>query len=49
VVRQAFRVARQASQLKEAADLLEQALAQWPPLREEYQDQVNLWRRGVAF
>jgi serine/threonine-protein kinase len=41
-------LARQAATIGEAADLLEEALAQWPPLKDEYEYELKLWRRGVA-
>ncbi|MEX5635076.1 serine/threonine-protein kinase [Parafrankia sp. FMc2] len=31
-----------------AADLLEEACAAWPDLREQHASQIRLWRRGVA-
>ncbi len=44
---QAREISRQASKLGEAADLLEEAINSWPPLKEEYVYQLSLWRRGV--
>jgi len=41
-------LARQTNQLGEAADLMEQAVNQWPPLRDRYEYQLKLWRRGVS-
>jgi hypothetical protein len=32
----------------EAADLLEEALNKCPRLRDEYEYQLKLWRRGIA-
>jgi serine/threonine-protein kinase len=49
MVAQAIQLARQRSKLPEAADLMEQALNKWPALREEYEQQLQLWRRGVIF
>ena len=45
---EAVRMARDSGQLMKAADLMEEAFNKWPPLREEYEYQVQLWRRGVA-
>ena len=49
MVGQAIQLARQRSKLPEAADLMEQALNKWPALREEYEQQLKLWRAGVIF
>jgi len=49
MVSQAIQLARQRSKLPEAADLMEQALNKWPALRDEYEQQLKLWRRGVIF
>jgi eukaryotic-like serine/threonine-protein kinase len=49
MVGQAIQLARQRSRLPEAADLMEQALNKWPALREEYEQQLKLWRAGVIF
>jgi serine/threonine-protein kinase len=46
--RKAQRIAKQASRIIEAADLMEQAINEWPPLREEYEYMLNLWRRGLT-
>jgi len=48
LVSRAIEVSRQAVNLPLAADLLEQACQLWPPLRDEYQDQIKLWRQGIA-
>jgi serine/threonine-protein kinase len=45
---EAVRCARQARQLPQAAELLEQACQRWPPLRAEYEEQIQLWRRGIV-
>jgi len=37
-----------AGKLGEAADLLEEGFNKWPALRQQYQDRVTLWRRGIA-
>jgi serine/threonine-protein kinase len=47
LVREALALARQAGQLGRAADLLEAACRKHTPLREEYEDQLKLWRRGI--
>jgi serine/threonine-protein kinase len=44
---QALQLAKQASRLMEAADMMEEALNEWPELREKYQYQLSLWRRGL--
>jgi len=44
----ALQLARQASGLVEAADLMEEAMNECPGLREEYETQLRLWRRGVT-
>ena len=49
MVAQAIQLARQRSKLPEAADLMEQAVNKWPALREEYEQQLKLWRAGVIF
>jgi serine/threonine-protein kinase len=43
----AVRLSRQASKLTDAADLLEEAITEWPPLRVEYEYRLSLWRRGL--
>lgn len=35
------------NQMKEAADLLEEALNKWPGLRERHEYRLKLWRRGI--
>jgi serine/threonine-protein kinase len=47
-VRQAVSLARDGGSLIEAARLLEEACKQSPALREQYADQIQLWRRGIA-
>lgn len=32
----------------EAADLMEEAFSKYPPLRIQFEDRVQLWRRGIA-
>jgi len=41
-------LSRDANRLGEAADMLEEALNKSPKLRERYEYQLKLWRRGVA-
>lgn len=43
---QAIDLARR-GRLSEAADLMEEACNRWPGLREQYQYQLQLWRRGI--
>lgn len=45
---QAVNLARQASKLTEAADLMEEAFNKWPDLRKQYEYQVKLWRCGIV-
>jgi len=45
---QAIRLARDPSKLIEAADLLEEAIIKQPGLRERYEYQLKLWRRGIV-
>lgn len=47
-VREALNKAREPGQLMSAADILEEALNKDPDLRERYEPQVKLWRRGVC-
>ncbi|MBS1819342.1 MAG: serine/threonine protein kinase [Acidobacteria bacterium] len=44
----AVRLAREKGRLAEAADLMEEAFNKWPDLRDEYEYQVRVWRRGIA-
>jgi serine/threonine-protein kinase len=46
MVSQAFELSRR-GRLSEAADLLEESFNKWPALREDYENQVKLWRRGI--
>ena len=46
--RRACQLARESGKLAEAADLLEEAFNKWPALRSELENQVKLWRRGIA-
>ncbi len=47
MVEQAMRLARQAGKPMEAADLMEEAFNKQPGLREKYEYQLKLWRRGI--
>lgn len=44
----ALGLAKQPGRLGEAADLMEEALARAPGLRERYEYQIKLWRKGVV-
>jgi len=46
--RKALRIAKQSTTITEAADLMEEAINEWPPLREEHEYVLNLWRRGLT-
>lgn len=46
-LRQATQMALDPTRLSWAADLLEEAMSMDPGLRDRYQDQLQLWRRGV--
>lgn len=48
MVTEAMKLARDSSKLMEAADLLEEALIKQSDLRERYEYQLKLWRRGIA-
>ena len=48
MVQQALLLSRQAGTLGEAADMMEEALNKWPVLREQYEYQLKLWRRGIV-
>jgi serine/threonine-protein kinase len=45
---EALELAKSPSSLMRAADLLEQVLNESPALREQYESQLRLWRRGVC-
>jgi len=47
-VEKALKLAKDASKLTEAADILEEALNKHPELREKYEYQLRLWRRGIV-
>jgi serine/threonine-protein kinase len=46
-VREALALAREQGLLNEAADLMEDTFKRWPALRDQYENQVRLWRRGI--
>ncbi|POZ58431.1 serine/threonine protein kinase [Dehalococcoides mccartyi] len=48
MVANALNISRQPGQLNEAADLLEEALNKSPGLKEKYEYQLRLWRRGMV-
>jgi len=48
MTKKAIKLALHAGQLMEAADLLEEALNKAPELREQYEYQLKLWRRGIV-
>jgi serine/threonine-protein kinase len=48
MVVEALSLSRDARKLIEAADLLEEAINKSPNLRERYEYQLKLWRRGIA-
>jgi eukaryotic-like serine/threonine-protein kinase len=43
----AMQIAKDPAQLMSAADLLEEALSKDPALRERYESQLQLWRKGI--
>jgi serine/threonine-protein kinase len=45
-VADAMDAVKRAGRLQEAADLLEQAINRWPPLRRQYERRLQLWRSG---
>jgi serine/threonine protein kinase len=47
LVRKAFDLSKDVSRLNEAADTLEEALTRKSSLREKYEYQLKLWRRGI--
>lgn len=48
MARDALALARDSGRLSEAADLMEEAFNRWPDLRQQYERQVRVWRRGIA-
>jgi len=47
-VREAIRLSKEPGKLMMAADLLEECLTKHPDLREKYEQQLRLWRRGIS-
>jgi serine/threonine-protein kinase len=45
---QALAMAREGIRLNEAADIMEEAFNKWPDLRNNFEYQVRLWRRGLT-
>jgi eukaryotic-like serine/threonine-protein kinase len=45
---QAVALSRQVGKLVEAADLMEEAFNKFPDLRDEYEYNVKLWRKGIV-
>jgi len=43
----AISMARELGRLADAADLMEEAFNKWPALREQYENSLQLWRRGI--
>jgi serine/threonine-protein kinase len=48
MAKQAIQLAREGGKLNEAADLMEEAFNKCPDLRDRFEYQVKLWRRGMA-
>ena len=48
LVSQAIQTAKQKGNLKEAADMMEEAFNKWPSLREKHATKITLWRRGIS-
>ncbi len=48
IISEAIELAKDASKLMEAADLLEEALSIDPSFRETYEYRLTLWRRGIV-
>ncbi len=48
MAQQAREMAREGLKFNEAADMMEQAFNNWPVLRDEYEYQIKLWRRGIS-
>jgi len=49
MVTQALQLSRERGRLREAADLMEEALNRWPALREDYEQDLKHWRAGIVF
>lgn len=47
MAQQALLLAKHHDKLSEAADLMEEACNKWPDMREEYDYQIMLWRKGI--
>jgi serine/threonine-protein kinase len=45
---QAIKLAKTPSKLMEAADMMEEAITKCPPLRERFEYQLKLWRKGLV-
>lgn len=48
MVREALAASKRPGSLMSAADLLEEAINKAPELREQYESQLKLWRRGIC-
>jgi eukaryotic-like serine/threonine-protein kinase len=48
MVTQAIQLSQERGRLREAADLMEEALNQWPALREDYEQDLKRWRAGIV-
>ncbi|NIQ14267.1 MAG: protein kinase [Candidatus Dadabacteria bacterium] len=48
IAMEALKLARESGKLNEAADLMEEAINLSPSLRDKYQYQLQLWRRGIS-
>ena len=46
-LREALRIAQDPTKLMSAADFLEEAISKDPALRERYESQLQLWRKGI--
>ena len=48
MIEEALALSRRPNSLMSAADLLEEAINRAPDLRDKYEAQLKLWRRGVS-
>jgi eukaryotic-like serine/threonine-protein kinase len=48
MIKEAIKLSRNACNLQEAADLMEEAFNKWPDLRVQYESQLSLWRKGIV-
>lgn len=48
MVSRAIMLSKQVGKVSEAADIMEEAMNKWSALREKYEYQLKLWRRGIA-